>query len=121
MRLIFVYNANSGKGNTYLESLHKMVSPSSYNCSLCRLTYGIFSEKKQWKRFRKEAQLEMEFYHKDEFTKTFKSKWLPKYTFPIILLENQGELQIFLSSEKINEIENVQTLIEKIKKGLRSD
>ena len=118
MRLIFVYNADSGKRNAYLDSVHKVVSPSTYNCSLCELTYGFFSEKKTWKRFRKQENVAMDFYHKDEFVKEFKSKWLPKYTFPIILSENGGELEIFLSSEKLNKIETVESLVKTIKKGL---
>jgi len=120
MRLIFVYNANSGKRNAYVDSLHKIVSPSTYTCSLCKLTYGVFSEKKNWKTFREQEGVEIDFYHKDEFVKEFKSKWLPKYTFPIILSEKDGELDVFLSSEKLNEIETVGSLIKAIKKGLAS-
>ncbi len=120
MRLIFVYNANAGNRNAYIDSLHKIVSPSTYTCSLCKLTYGVFSEKKVWKTFRKQEKVEMDFYHKDEFVKQFKSKWLPNYTFPIILSEKDGGLEVFLSSEKLNEIETVSSLIEVIKKGLLS-
>jgi len=118
VRLIFIYNANSGKRTAYLDSLHKIISPSTYSCSLCELTYGVFSEKKTWKLFREQENVKMEFYHKDEFMKKFKSKWLPKYTFPIILSEKDGELEVFLSSEKLNEIETVENLIGAIKKGL---
>ena len=120
MRLIFVYNADSGKRKAYLDSLHKIIRPSTYTCSLCELTYGLFSEKKKWKQFRKQENVEMDFYHKDEFVKKFRSKWLSKYTFPVVLSENGGELEIFLSSEKLNEIETVEALIEIVKKGLAS-
>lgn len=120
MRLIFIYNANSGKRNAYLDSLHKIVNPSTYNCNLCELTFGVFSEKKAWKLFRKQENIEMEFYHKDEFIKKFNSKWLPKYSFPIILSGKSGELEVFLSSEKLNDIESIEILIETIKKGLTS-
>tara|TARA_R110000823_G_scaffold173436_4_gene305962 strand:- start:25869 stop:26234 length:366 start_codon:yes stop_codon:yes gene_type:complete len=120
VRLIFVYNANSGKGNAYLDGLHKIISPSTYACSLCELTYGVFLEKKEWKLFRKQEHVEMDFYHRDQFLKKFKSKWLPKYTFPIILSEKEGELEVFLSSEKLNTMETVEVLIETVKKGLAS-
>ena len=116
MRLIFVYNANSGSLNAVLDSLHKIGSPSTYNCQLCALTFGNFSENGIWKAFREDSDLEMEFYHKDEFISNFRSKWLPKYTFPAILIEQKGELEIFLSSEEINEIDTVEVLIDKIKK-----
>ncbi|MCH2489443.1 MAG: GTPase [Flavobacteriales bacterium] len=115
MRLIFVYNATSGKHNAVLDSLRKIANPTNYNCSLCTLTYGVFSEKKTWKRFRKRFDLEMEFLHKDEFLKLFRSKWLPKYTFPVVLSEKNNELQLFISSEELAVFEDVSELIETIK------
>ncbi len=38
--LVFVYNANSGLLNALLDMGHKVVSPRTYPCSLCALTYG---------------------------------------------------------------------------------
>ena len=116
MRLIFVYNANSGKLNTILDSLHKITNPSTYNCKLCALTFGNFLEDRIWKNFRETSELEMDFYHKDEFLSKFKSKWLAKFEFPLIILEQMGELELFLSSEELNQIDSVELLIEEIKK-----
>ncbi|NJM95354.1 MAG: GTPase, partial [Acaryochloridaceae cyanobacterium CSU_5_19] len=42
-RLIFVYNANSGGINTALDIAHKLLSPSTYRCNLCRLTHDTFT------------------------------------------------------------------------------
>ena len=68
MRLIFVYNADSGLGNAMLDSMHKIVSPQTYDCQLCALTFGVFTEKEQWKNFRETSEISMEFLHKDEIT-----------------------------------------------------
>ena len=113
-RIIFVYNANSGKVNTVLDSLHKITSPSTYNCSLCAITFGVFTEDDLWKTFRKNSDLNMQFYHKDEFKKEYKSKWLPKFDFPVVLTENNGNLEVFLSSQELNAFATSEDLIEAI-------
>jgi hypothetical protein len=116
MKLIFVYNANSGTMSAILDGLHKIVSPSTYDCNLCAITYGNFSEDKIWEAFRVQSEIEMEFYHKDEFLKKFRSKWLPKFDFPIVLSEENGELAVFITSEELNKLEYASQLIDKIKK-----
>ena len=115
-RIIFVYNANAGKGNAVLDSLHKIASPSTYNCNLCAITFGVFSEDDLWKTFRKNSDLNMQFYHKDEFQKEFKSKWLPKFEFPVVLAENKGNLEVFVSAQELNTFSTSENLIEAIMK-----
>jgi hypothetical protein len=116
MKLIFVYNANSGKVSAIVDGLHKIVSPSTYDCNLCAITFGNFSEDKVWREFREESKAEMEFYHRDEFLKQFRSKWLPKYDFPVLLSEEKGELELFMDVQELNSLEDANQLIEAIKK-----
>ncbi len=118
MRLIFVYNANSGKIHAVFDSLHKIANPETYDCNLCAITFGNFSENKTWKRFREASEVEMIFYRKDEFQKEYQSKWLPKYDFPLILLQDNNELQVFIASKELNKLENTESLIEEVKKRL---
>ena len=118
MKLIFVYNANSGFLDKLFDGAHKIVSPSTYDCNLCTITFGAFSEDELWKAYREHSELAMEFYHKDEFLKKFKSKWLPTYDFPIILLENKMELEVFISSEELEALRTSEALIEEITKRL---
>ena len=49
--LLFVYNADSGPLNALLDFGHKIVSPGTYPCSLCRLTYGTFGMRREWREF----------------------------------------------------------------------
>ena len=42
-QLIFVYRANSGPTSLALDFIHKIVSPKTYSCNLCNVTYGNFS------------------------------------------------------------------------------
>lgn len=115
-KLIFVYNANAGIVNTWLDIAHKIVSPATYECDLCNLTHGRFSEKRIWKKFRDTSLINMEFYHKDEFLKKYKSKWLPKYTYPLILISDAQGLQPLLTATDFQEIDSVEMLIERIEK-----
>ena len=46
MKLIFVYNAKSGKLNALFDIAHKIVKPETYQCSLCAITHDALSEKK---------------------------------------------------------------------------
>ncbi|MFC4632865.1 GTPase [Dokdonia ponticola] len=113
-KLIFVYNAKAGVVNNWLDIAHKIVSPTTYECDLCTLTHGNFSEKQIWKKFRNTDLIDMEFHHKDEFLKKYKSKWLPKYTFPVVLISDKQGLQPFIMSQDFKEIDSVEGLIERI-------
>jgi len=118
MKLHFVYNANSGFLDKILDGAHKIVSPSTYDCNLCAITFGKFTEDALWKSFREHADLEMNFIYKDEFEKAFASKWLPKFEFPIILSESNTQLEVFVSTPDLNALSTSEELIEEIKKRL---
>jgi hypothetical protein len=111
MKLIFVYNANAGKLSAALDIAHKIVSPSTYQCNLCTLTYGTFTERDVWKKFREESDTELVFYHKDEFENEFKKQ----FTYPIVLKDENGELSEYISTDKINAINDVEELIAQLK------
>ncbi|MEP0264535.1 GTPase [Dokdonia sp.] len=100
---------------------HKVVSPTTYECDLCALTHGSFTEKNKWKDFRNSNFIEMEFYHKDEFLSKYKSKWLSKYTFPIILYSDGERLEPFITAAIFKEIKTVEELIENIKTFLNTN
>jgi hypothetical protein len=116
-KIIFVYNANSGKMNAIFDSAHKIFSPKTYTCSLCDVTFGVFSENKAWKEFRNSSDLELDFLHKDEFLKNYKSKFSYKFTFPIVLTEN---LEVFIKTEELNTLKKAEDLIKLIEKRTAS-
>jgi len=118
-KLIFVYNADAGKLNALMDSLHKVVNPSTYSCKLCELTFGVFKEKKAWKDFRKNLDVETEFLHKDEFQKLYASKFGHKFEFPIVLTQTRYGLDVLVSKEELSKLEDQNDLIEVLKKGLK--
>lgn len=66
-KLIFVYNAKSGKLHGLLDLLHKNISPSTYPCQLCAVTYNNNGMLPVWKHFIDALHIPVEFLHKDEW------------------------------------------------------
>ena len=110
-KLIFIYNADSGLRNKVVDTVHKIMSPLTYNCNLCSLTFDMFTENKVWKRFRKENQYEMEFLHKNEFKRRYASKFGYKFSYPIVLVTSANSFEILIGTEELNAIGNVEDLI----------
>ncbi|MDL5513148.1 GTPase [Arenibacter sp. M-2] len=110
-RLVFVYNANSGYGNALLDSIHKTLDPNSYDCKLCAITYGFFSENKKWKEFRRHAGVDMEFLHRDEFKKRYSQEKQNKEAFPQVFFLKAGKLTGFIRKAEINAMESQEDLI----------
>lgn len=106
--LLFIYNANSGALNTLFGIGHKLFSPKTYNCNLCMLTHNMFSENKIWKAFKTRKDLNMKFYHIDEFLKLYPNT---NYTYPIILSKQSFSLETVLDTSEINKVSSVEELI----------
>lgn len=116
INLIFIYNANSGTLNGYLDIAHKIISPSTYQCSLCNLTHGTFKERSSWKTFRENAKYKMKFLHIDEFKSQYGSKFNNVHSYPIVLIEEGYDLQLFISTEELNKLDKVEALMELVEK-----
>ncbi|HJO95443.1 MAG TPA: hypothetical protein QF753_18745 [Victivallales bacterium] len=111
MKITFIYNAKSGKINTFMDIGHKILNPDTYSCNLCSLTYGVFTEKEEWKKYRENSSFELIFFHKDEFEKKYKGN--EKFTYPIILKsETDGIYEVLVPTQKINELNGISELIE---------
>jgi len=121
LQLIFVYNANSGLVDKWLDTAHKIIDPKNYSCSLCALTHGNFNEKKAWKNFRENTSVPMRFLYKDTFVKQYQSKWLPNYEFPVVLLESHNELELFIPTEELASYASLDDLIVAIQQRLAVD
>ena len=107
MKLIFVYNADSGLFNTVTDIAHKMLSPKTYSCNLCALTHGHFKIKEEWVQFLKEVDAELEFLHRDEFLQKHNQ---PNTELPAIFIEENGELSPWLDQTIINQIKTLDDL-----------
>ena len=109
MELIFVYNANSGKWNGYLDIMHKIFSPKTYPCSLCAITYGTFKIREEWAEFKETLEVPLSFLHKDE--------WLAQYgiedKLPAIFYKDGEKIINWISAETLDQqdLESLKNLI----------
>ena len=105
--LIFVYNAKSDLINSAFDFAHKIIQPSTYNCNLCKLTHGGLREKKSWKDFRKNTNIDLVFFHIDEYEEIY-----PKaHSYPVVLEKNQDYLKEVISTENLNNVKKTRELI----------
>ena len=110
MKLIFVYNADSGMMNTVKDIGHKLLSPATYDCFLCSLTHGAFRENPEWKAFRNTAHCEMVFLHRDEFEKQYNRTM----EYPVVLKES-NELEVAISKDQLSSFSALNHLIEAVR------
>ena len=106
MKLIFVYNADSGLLNKLMDIGHKIIEPETYTCNLCNLTFGNFTENRKWTEFRENSDIEMEFLHRDEF----ETKYKLKQACPVIL-KGSEPLKVAISKVRLEEMTSLDELI----------
>ncbi|MDH3342674.1 MAG: hypothetical protein OEM07_03030 [Gammaproteobacteria bacterium] len=107
MKLIFVYNADSGLFNTVSDIAHKVLSPKTYSCNLCALTHGHFKIKEDWVKFLEQIDTQLEFLHRDEFLNKYNQE---SAELPAIFIEENGELSEWLDQDTINQLATLDDL-----------
>lgn len=108
--IIFVYNADSGLFSSVTDFAHKLISPGTYNCQLCALTYGNFTMKKEWKSFIQDLNYPVSFLYKDEFEKKFQHN----YAVPAVFMRNDKAIIELVSKKQIdncNTLDDLKTLV----------
>lgn len=111
MSIIFIYNANSGILNLLKDVAHKIMSPSTYPCSLCNLTYNTFNENPTWRAYRKNKSSQFIFLHKDEFENQYP---VATFKYPTVLKEDHGQLERLLQPSELNKMTSADQLIQEL-------
>lgn len=107
--LIFVYNANGGLLNAARDAVHKLLSPSTYPCSLCALTYGAVSKRPAWRVFLANTGMPALFLYRDEFRAELDTRDLP---LPAILLGGAGPVpEVLVSAAELDGLADLDALI----------
>lgn len=118
-RLIFVYNANAGIVAGIMDSIHKTVSPATYECSLCAITYGAFAMDRRWKAWVKALPYAVVFHHRPDFRAAFPDA--ANVALPAILRERGGALETLLGPNDIAAAGSVDALIAALEAKLQRD
>lgn len=108
-RLIFVYNARSGKLNGLLDLLHKNISPRTYPCQLCAVTYNNSGMLPEWKQFIEQLGVEVVFLHKDEWAKY---PGTMTAALPAAFLIQQGKTSVCIPATEMRQVADVKALID---------
>ncbi len=105
-QLIFVYNADSGLFSSVTDFAHKIISPSTYQCQLCALTYGNFSMKQDWKSFLETFPIETVFLYKDKFVQQYKMNT----AFPAVFIKTDNTIIPIVTKEEIETCQSLRQL-----------
>ncbi len=115
MKLILVYNADNGVFNALYDTAHKIFSPHTYQCSLCKYTYSLQGMVLPWKKFLETVPAQKVFLHRNEFREQYPDQAI---SYPAILWEEEGAQQVLLSAAEINACDNLETLMNSLKAKL---
>ena len=118
--LILVYNADSGFFSIIKDGIHKIVSPSTYQCNLCALTYGAVRMKDEWRTFIEKLEINAEFLHRDEFLRLLREHphRIEDVKFPAIFLRDGERITLLIRHDEINECKTLRDLMHLITQKL---
>ena len=63
-RLVFVFNADSGRWNAFVDSTKKLLMING--CTLCSITHGMLGEKDEWNSCKESLGVTIDYVHRDE-------------------------------------------------------
>lgn len=115
MKLLFVYNANAGIAAGVMDSIHKTLSPATYPCDLCAITYGAFSMNPTWRAWLKAQYFESVFYHRPDFRAAYPDVMVD---LPVIMVERDKRAETLVAAIEFKDTASVDALIALIESRL---
>lgn len=107
--ILFIYNANEGLFSAMADAAHKLISPATYPCSLCAITYGAVSMRGEWKAYLKRLGHETRFYHREDFARDWPGEAV---ALPAILeVTHGGTLSTLIPKDDLDQVQSVAHLI----------
>ena len=113
VKLVFVFNADSGKLNAVKDSIKKIFNKAAYECNLCGVAFGTFGMKNNFKNFIQNLEVETDFLHKDEFPGDYPEPDVVE--FPCCYVLRDGKMEIFIGKDEMDSFANQEELIEAVK------
>ena len=113
IELIFIYNAKSGIGNAFIDWAHKIISPKTYDCNLCSITYNNLGKEIKWKEFLNNINAHSRFYYIDHLKELdFVDE---KTELPCVFINEKDEFKLIINSHEMTAFDNVDQLISRLK------
>ena len=113
--LLFVYNADTGLFSVVTDYAHKIISPKTYPCNLCALTYGNVGMNNKWKEFIANLKVPIVFLHRDEFVNQFDVK---DTQLPAVFLQQDESVKMIITHDEVNKCTAVEELIDLVTKKI---
>ncbi|MEQ1725174.1 MAG: hypothetical protein ABL882_04505 [Sphingopyxis sp.] len=114
--VIFVYNANAGKLAGLLDTVHKTLSPSTYDCQLCAVTFGAFAMRPEWRDWLKAQPWSAEFFHRPDFRAAWPAH--AQTPLPAIFRRDGDTLCPLIGAEAFKRLDSVNALAGAIEAAL---
>lgn len=114
--LLIVYNADEGLFAALGDAVHKAVSPDTYPCSLCAITYGAVRMRPKWRRYLKSLPYEVHFHHRPDFHRAYPS--LTQLALPAILLDEGTGPRLLLDATALDDVRDVGEMIAALNRAL---
>ncbi len=108
MKLVFVYNAEAGLVHGIMDSIHKVVSPSTYKCDLCAITFGLVRMKDEWRAWLERWERPVEFFHRSDFRQAWPRV---SVSLPAVLIQEEDALKLLVSAAELAHIRDVGQLV----------
>lgn len=115
-RILIVYNADGGLLAMLSDAVHKVVSPETYPCSLCAITYGPVSMRKRWRQFLQSRAETVSFHHKDDWARDYPQSQAPLPA--IFVSDNGGAPRQLVSAAELDACTGLEPLIDLVKERL---
>lgn len=106
--LLFVYNADEGLFAAIGDAVHKAVSPGTYPCSLCAVSYGAVRMRPEWRAYLKALPYQTRFFHRQDFRRAYPAVAVE---LPAILLDEGGSPRVLVDAGTLNGVGDVKELI----------
>jgi len=106
---VFVYNADSGLFNTLMDVGHRLLSPQTYPCNLCAITYSVTGMRREWSRFLRSLTTPFEFLHRDELRERY---GIEGVVLPAVFKRDGEQMIMWVDAEAINSCQNLDDLIQ---------
>ncbi len=113
--LVFVYDADSSTWSKLFDAAHKVISPSTYSCSLCALTYGMVSMRREWEKFIRSLPHAVRFAYRDQIRR--EHSVVPPL--PALLERRDGAWTTLLDKPQIAACKNLDDLMARVREALR--
>jgi len=98
------------------DAVHKIVSPSTYPCALCAVTYGAMAMRREWRAFLDSLPMAKRFHHRDDFARAWPGLAV---ALPAILVQRGNAApEMLLDAAALDRIDTLPALIEAVRRRL---